>query len=82
VVRRRRECQACSRRFSTEEIDTAAWLGELPVTEHGDGSGPLEAVRRRAILAAAKDENDRRHHEVLDRGRMREMVEEKQGARS
>jgi hypothetical protein len=64
AVRRRRECTACGRRFTTEELPNARWLGELPTATHGDG-GPLESVRRKAILSAARDENERKLHESL-----------------
>jgi hypothetical protein len=58
ATRRRRECTECGRRFTTEEVPDAAelGLGELPDVTFGAGSGPLEAVRRKAILAARRDE--------------------------
>jgi hypothetical protein len=60
---RRRECTACSRRFSTEELPaTEGWLGELP---EADSGGPLETVRRRAILRAARDANQRELAEAI-----------------
>jgi hypothetical protein len=66
ATRRRRECRACGRRFTTEEWPhTEGWLGELPTIGHGI-SGPLEAVRRRAILAAARDENARELAAAID----------------
>ena len=59
ATRRRRECTECGRRFSTEEHpDLRDVLGEIPESTHAEG-GPLEAVRRRAIIAAALDENRR-----------------------
>jgi hypothetical protein len=75
AVRRRRECKSCGRRFTTEEWPQAAWLGELPESTHESG-GPLETVRRRAILAAARDENDRQRAEVGERllGTMERML--------
>ena len=61
AIRRRRECTACGRRFSTEEwpSDIAGqFIGEIPEVGHGI-SGPLEAVRRRAILADKINQNER-----------------------
>ena len=59
ATRRRRECVACGRRLTTEELPgTESWLGELPEFTRESG-GPLEAVRRRAILASVRDENER-----------------------
>ena len=67
AMRRRRECRSCGRRFTTEEWPHAeGWLGELPAIGRGV-SGPLEQVRRRVILAAARDENNRALGEAIDR---------------
>jgi transcriptional regulator NrdR family protein len=68
AIRRRRECSDCGRRFTTGEIpEHSDWLGELPEVVHGpDGGGPLEAVRRQAILASVRDENDRQLRAAID----------------
>jgi transcriptional repressor NrdR len=54
AVRRRRECTDCGRRFtSVERPADSHWLPGMPEVGDGpDGSGPLEAFRRQAILAA------------------------------
>jgi hypothetical protein len=80
ATRRRRECLSCGRRFTTEELPNAAWLGELPESSHESG-GPLEAVRRRAILSAARDANLREMASVVAEMRtladeMRSMLDE------
>jgi hypothetical protein len=69
ATRRRRECTECGRRFSTEEVPDAAelGLGELPDTSFGAGSGPLEAVRRKAIIDARVDELHRDIREAQER---------------
>ena len=53
ATRRRRECVACGRRLTTEELP-----GELPEFTRESG-GPLEAVRRPKCLASVRDENER-----------------------
>jgi hypothetical protein len=61
AIRRRRECVACGHRFTTEEWDRDAadrFIGEVPEIGYGI-SGPLEAVRRRAILSSKMAENER-----------------------
>jgi Transcriptional repressor NrdR-like, N-terminal domain len=92
TIRRRRECTNCGRRFTTGEIpEHSDWLGELPEVGPGpDGGGPLEGVRRRAIIAAVRDQLAREMGEavaelksiadeqraVLDRAEARERAQE------
>jgi hypothetical protein len=74
ATRRRRECTECGRRFTTEEWpDLREALGELPESNYESG-GPLEAVRRRAIIAAAPDENER--HLLEAYANLHELYEE------